>query len=91
MSNASWSAIVLNPADDVAVALKPLGPGPVSIRMATGNITIDVIERIELGHKLALHGIEAGGDVRKYGEIIGCATAFIPKGGHVHEIGRAHV
>ena len=35
-------------------------------------------------HKLALHDITRGNQVRKYGEIIGIATADIPQGAYVH-------
>jgi len=36
------------------------------------------------GHKIALADIPEGGDVRKYGAVIGRATAAIRAGDHVH-------
>jgi len=37
-----------------------------------------------MGHKVSLAAIPAGGDVVKYGEVIGIATAAIEPGHHVH-------
>jgi altronate hydrolase len=42
------------------------------------------VDGIPAGHKVALHDIVAGSPVRKYGQIIGFATAAIPRGAHVH-------
>ena len=36
------------------------------------------------GHKTAVRDIAAGAPVRKYGQVIGVATAPVPAGGHVH-------
>ncbi len=69
--------IHLNPKDNVAVALKPLRPG----ELAAG---VPIVEPIPVGHKLSLVAIPAGGDVVKYGEVIGIATAAIAPGHHVH-------
>jgi altronate hydrolase len=69
--------IHLNPRDNVAVALKPLRAGD----MAAG---VPVVEPIPVGHKVSLAAIPAGGDVVKYGEVIGIATAAIEPGHHVH-------
>lgn len=83
MTNAV-SAVVLNPADDVAVALRPLEPGPVLIRAENGTDTIAVRDAVPMGHKFARRDIAAGEDVRKYGEVIGGATEAIAQGAHVH-------
>ena len=39
---------------------------------------------IPAGHKFALRDIEKDEKVIKYGDPIGVATEFIPKGAHVH-------
>jgi len=78
-----WSAVVLHPADDVAVALRPLEPGPISLRSGDAK-TFEVRAAIPLGHKFALRDIPVGADVRKYGEVIGIATTAIARGTHVH-------
>ncbi len=74
-------ALRLDPRDNVAVALTVLEPGE---RLPLGDEMVDVHERIPTGHKVALRDIAAGGEVLKYGEVIGKATAFIPPGRHVH-------
>ena len=79
-----WSAVVLHPADDVAVALRPLEPGPISLRSGDAAETFEVRAAIPLGHKFALRDIPVGADVRKYGEVIGIATTAIARGTHVH-------
>jgi len=48
------------------------------------TITIEAMEDVPLGHKLALNEIENGDTIIKYGHDIGRAAAKIPKGRHVH-------
>ena len=48
------------------------------------TITIEAMEDIPLGHKLALNEIKSGDTFIKYGHDIGRATAGIAKGRHVH-------
>lgn len=45
---------------------------------------IEARSAIPYGHKIAIVDILKGESVFKYGEIIGRATCFIKKGGHVH-------
>ena len=79
-----WDAIALDPADDVAVALRDVAAGTVRVRQ--GERIRDVVLKtpIALGHKLALRQLSAGDAVRKYGQPIGAATAPIAVGEHVH-------
>lgn len=49
-----------------------------------GTITIQAMEDIPLGHKLALHDVEEGETIIKYGHDIGKAVADIPQGHHAH-------
>ncbi|OEC94177.1 MULTISPECIES: altronate dehydratase family protein [unclassified Rhizobium] len=71
--------ILLNPIDDVAVARAMIRAGsPTGIG---GLIAADQIPR---GHKVAVRDIQAGQEIRKFGQPIGVATQFIPAGGHVH-------
>ena len=44
-----WSAVVLHPADDVAVALRPLDPGLISLRSGDAK-TFEVRAAFPLGH-----------------------------------------
>jgi altronate dehydratase len=67
--------------DDVAVALRDLDPGPARLR-GGGEIVLN--QAIPLGHKVARHAVARGTPVRKYGAVIGEATADIAAGAHVH-------
>ena len=66
----------LHAEDDVAIAVDRLPAGHVAEGVTTGAIP--------RGHKFALRPIAAGEPVRKYGQIIGEATAEIAPGAHVH-------
>lgn len=69
--------IIINPADNVAVALCDLKKGSIC-----EGVTLE--EDITKGHKFALRDIKTGENVIKYGNPIACATADIPAGCHVH-------
>jgi len=73
--------LVLDPADNVGVALTALVAGEESL---VGDRTIRIRAHIPVGHKIALVDIAVGGDVLKYGEVIGVATDRIPRGDHAH-------
>lgn len=69
--------IVLNPADNVAVARETIQTTDRPEGLTPGT-------RIQRGHKMALRPIAAGEAVTKYGQTIGFATADIAAGDHVH-------
>ncbi len=48
------------------------------------DVEVNVSEMIPIGHKVAVKDIQEGDTIFKYGEDIGRAIAFIPKGGYVH-------
>lgn len=73
------AALVLNPTDNVAVALDNLASG---IEVQPGLVAT---QRIAKGHKIAIAPIGIGEPVRKFGQIIGFATAPIQPGEWVHE------
>ncbi len=75
------AALRLKDDDDVAVALRPLAPGDA---VAFGADAVTVTSAIPTGHKLATHPIPAGALIRKYGQVIGKASAAIAVGEHVH-------
>ena len=70
--------IRLHPDDGVLIARASLPPG---MAVAEGVTTT---ERIPAGHKVAIKPIAVGEPVRRYGQIIGFATAPIMPGQHVH-------
>ncbi|NKC16438.1 MAG: hypothetical protein GKR94_30785 [Gammaproteobacteria bacterium] len=74
--------VVLHEADNVATSLGALERGIVVNLPDAGLLT--VADTIPFGHKLALSDIEAGGDIVKYGQVIGRATRRIERGEWVH-------
>ena len=69
--------IIINPLDNVAVALCNLQKGGI-------YEGVTLAEDVAKGHKFALRDIKKGENIIKYGSPIACATADIKKGGHVH-------
>lgn len=78
-------ALLLNPKDNVATAVRNLDSGQ-SISLQSGgiNTSVSLVDTIPFGHKFALKDIKPGEKIIKYGEIIGQATTRINKGEHVH-------
>ena len=70
--------IRLHENDGVLIARSSLPPG---MAVAEGVTTA---ERIPAGHKVAIRAIAVGEPIRRYGQIIGFATAPIVPGQHVH-------
>ncbi|GAB4423001.1 MAG: altronate dehydratase family protein [Chloroflexi bacterium OHK40] len=74
-------ALRLHPDDDVAVALIPL---PAGRTLTVAGERVRLTTAIPAGHKLALRAVAVGQPVRRYGQLIGFATAPIAPGDHVH-------
>lgn len=74
-------AVLLSPDDHVAVARADLSAG---LELDGPNGSFQLIEPVPRGHKLAVRAAAAGEAVRKYGQVIGFATADIPPGAWVH-------
>ena len=70
--------IRLHPDDSVVIARATLLPGAAVAEGVTS------IGRIPAGHKVAVKPIAVGEAIRRYGQIIGFATAPIAAGEHVH-------
>ena len=80
MENQSQAlAIRLHPDDNVVVARVDLEPGA---RLPEEDLVCQ--ERVPAGHKVATGEIAPGQPVRKYGQVIGFASAPIDRGGWVH-------
>jgi altronate hydrolase len=71
----------LHPRDDVVIAKEPLERGSL-IETDTGPVAL--AEAVGPGHKVAIRARGTGDPVRRYGEIIGVASAPIQPGDHVH-------
>lgn len=70
--------IRLHPEDSVVIARATLLPG------APVGDNVLATQRIPAGHKVAVRAIAAGEAIRRYGQIIGFASAAIAPGQHVH-------
>jgi (2R)-sulfolactate sulfo-lyase subunit alpha len=72
--------------DAVGVAVRDLEPGPVIGGYLRGpeTVTVELTERVPLGHKLALSDIAGGADVIEYGTRVAVASTAIARGGYVH-------
>jgi altronate hydrolase len=71
--------LVLNAADNIAVALVTLDVGTLTPQGVT------TVKRVPKGHKFATRAIAVGEPVLKFGQIIGFASQPIPPGDWVHE------
>jgi altronate hydrolase len=75
------AAVLLDAADDVAIAKEMLAPGT---ELSVPSGTVPVQQAIPPGHKIALRRVGQGSPVRRYGQIIGFASREIAPGEHVH-------
>ena len=73
--------IKIHPLDTVIVALEDLKAGEI---ITIDDLSIELLQDVERGHKIAIQEIASGDDVIKYGYPIGHATKDIKKGEHVH-------
>lgn len=67
--------------DNVAVALHPIAKGEA---IAAGGLTVEALEDIPQGHKIAICPIKSGENVIKYGFPIGHATEDVVPGTWMH-------
>ena len=75
------------PDDDVGVAVMDLKKGA-----TVGALTLEgkpagrvkLVDRVPLGHKVAMRDIPEGKSVIKYGRPVGRAVKAVVKGAHVH-------
>jgi (2R)-sulfolactate sulfo-lyase subunit alpha len=72
--------------DSVAIAVRDVEPGPrhASFLDETAAVTLTVIAKIPLGHKVALRDVAPGEEIVEYGVSIGRATSTIRTGDWVH-------
>lgn len=76
------NVIIINPADNVAIALADIQSGSQAI-LPDGS-AVQAVSDIPYSHKIALADIPAGASIIKYGELIGEAKTEIKKGEWVH-------
>lgn len=80
------TAIMLDTKDNVAVVLQKLVSGDTVDIVLGCDVIASVKAKTEIlfCHKIAIHDLKPGEQVKKYGEVIGRATQQIQKGDHVH-------
>ncbi|WP_325246503.1 UxaA family hydrolase [Dysosmobacter sp.] len=79
------NAMIIDPKDNVAVAIEPIAKGTAAVWVAGGKeASVTALEDITIYHKLATRDIAKGEPVVKYGEHIGVAACDIKAGEHVH-------
>ena len=78
-------AIAIDESDNVATCLHNIEAGAaISIMSGKEVLSLTATDPIPRGHKIALDAITDGEVIRKYGEVIGKASAAIANGCHVH-------
>jgi altronate hydrolase len=74
--------IIINPQDNVAVALRDLKKGEI-LSLPDGR-ELSILSDVPYSHKVAMKDISEGADVIKYGECIGETKVFVLKGDWIH-------
>ena len=85
-SDANVAFLAHNDGDDVAVAIRPVQPGPASVAYldSSSRIDLEVTEAIPYGHKVAISDMAADETVTEYGLPIGITRTAIARGAYVH-------
>ena len=78
------TAFQIDKTDNVATALTVLTAGEVRLLGDAASPSMQAVEEIPVGHKIALADIAEGEMIVKYGVVIGRATKDIPAGSWVH-------
>lgn len=78
---APYALLLLADGDDVAIAVRDLEAGP---HRSSDGQTLEVVQSVELGHKIAVRKLALGEHVVRYGMVIGSAIAPIEPGAWVH-------
>jgi altronate dehydratase small subunit len=78
-------AILMHPQDNVATSVEEVLPGDaVQVSGDAENRTVTATEAVPFGFKIAVEEIPQGARIVKYGETIGKAGRWIPRGAMVH-------
>jgi altronate dehydratase len=80
--NMTDNILVIHPRDNVAVALRSLGPGEEA--KGQGLEGFDVLEPVPPSHKIAIRDLAPGEEIVKYGEVVAVTSRGIKKGEWVH-------
>ena len=73
--------LLIHPDDNVAVCLEAAKAGQ---QVEVGPLSLQLLNDVPVGHKVALRDLKAGENIIKYGAAIGHALSDIATGSHVH-------
>ena len=76
------NVLVIDPRDNVAVALRNLVPGEEA--KGKGVLDLRVLNEIPASHKIALRDLGPGEEIVKYGEVVAVTNRVIKRGEWVH-------
>ena len=79
------NAMIIDPQDNVAVAIEPIAAGETVTYVCDGkDVSLTALQDITIYHKLAVRDITKDEPIVKYGQHIGIAAEDIKAGAHVH-------
>ena len=76
--------IVLHPADNVATLIDTARAGEQCTLQGERQGHVTLLQDVAFGHKVCIAEVAKGGEILKYGQVIGCATRSITVGEHAH-------
>jgi altronate dehydratase small subunit len=76
--------IVLHPSDNVATLIDAGRAGDACALQGERSGSLTLVQDVAFGHKVCIAEIPRGGDILKYGQVIGKATQAITMGEHAH-------
>ncbi len=76
--------IVLHPLDNVATLIDAAHAGDECTLQGERKGSVTLLQDVAFGHKVCILEIGSGGEVLKYGQVIGRATQPIAVGQHAH-------
>lgn len=77
-------AIVLHAGDNVATLIDAGARGETCSLQGEANGQVVLREDVPFGHKVCIRDTPAGGDISKYGQVIGKAAKGLAVGEHAH-------
>lgn len=77
-------AIVLHRSDNVATLIDPGRTGETCTLQGESGAEVKLLEDVPFGHKVCIRDTPGGGEVLKYGQVIGKASKHMRAGEHAH-------
>jgi altronate dehydratase small subunit len=77
-------SVVLHPSDNVATLIDPARAGEDCTLQGERQGSIRLLQDVAFGHKICIAEVPRGGEILKYGQVIGRATQSITVGEHAH-------